>query len=406
MREATLTRSIPDRRCRSLGYFPAIVGAGALVVVVLGFSSCSRSSQAAHSPTSQAKVEVGVITAARKNLVRTIALPGTLVAFNQATLYGKVAGYLRSIRADKGDWVHRGQVLAVLEVPEMVDAVDQARAVYQQALADVSRAKAQADLQSITYQRFREVHSKDPDAVANQELAEYRSKFEVAEADVKLAEARVATAQANLNRSIALNQYASITAPFSGIITARYVDPGALIQAATSTMQGQPIVTLQELDTIRVYVSVPEVNVPSIRIGTPASLTTAAYPGRLFRASVTRFAEALDPATRTMKTEIDYHNPQHVLRPGMYAVVTLEIEKLKNVLVIPANALVLEGSKTSVWVVRDGTSHRLQVEAGLDNGAQVEIRSGLRGGEQVVVSGTGGLSEGTPVQASASSGEF
>jgi membrane fusion protein (multidrug efflux system) len=231
--ETTLTRCIPNRRRRSLRHLPAILGAGALAVAVLGLFSCSHSrssdSQAARSQTDQTKVEVGVETVERKDLVRTIELPGTLVAFNQATLYGKVAGYLRSIRVDKGDWVRRGQILAVLEVPEMVDAVDQARAAYQQALADVSRAKAQADLQSVTYQRFREVHAIDPDAVANQELDEYRSKFEVAEADVKLGQARVATARASLNRSIALNQYASITAPFSGVITARYVDPGALI---------------------------------------------------------------------------------------------------------------------------------------------------------------------------------
>src|SRR5207302_6287777 len=145
------------------------------------------------------------------------------------------------------------------------------------------------------------------------------------------------------------------------------------------SIQGQPIVTVQDLDAIRLYVSVPEIDVPFIHIGTPASLTTAAYPGRSFKAAVTRFAEALDPSTRTMKTEIDVRNPQHVLRPGMYADVTLVIETLQNALIIPDSTLAVEGSRKFVWVVRDGTAHRLQVETGLDDGTQVEIRSGLTG---------------------------
>ena len=150
--------------------------------------------------------------------------------------------------------------------------------------------------------------------------------------------------------------------------------------------------------------SVPEIDVPFVHIGTPASLTTAAYPGKVFKAAVTRFTEALDPSTRTMKTEIDVRNPQHILRPGMYADVTLEIEKLPDVLVIPDSALAVEGSKKFVWVVRDGTAHRVQVETGLDDGNQLEVRSGLEGGEQVMVAGKDGLAEGKAVQASSASG--
>jgi RND family efflux transporter MFP subunit len=356
------------------------------------------------SDSSVSKTKVGTLTVERKSLTHSISLPGTIVAFNQATLYGKVAGYLQSIRVDKGDRVRRGQVLAVLEVPEMADEVDHARAVYQEALAAVEQAKADARLQAVTYRRFNEVHAKDPDAIASQELDQYRSKSEVAAANVTLAEAKVATAQANLNRFIALNRYASVTAPFDGIVTARYVDPGALIQAATSSTQDQAIVTIQDLDTIRVYVSIPEVDVPFVRVGIPISLMTGAYPGRVFRSSVTRFAEALDPSTRTMKTEIDIRNLSHTLRPGMYADVTFEIAKPSSALVIPATALVVEGARRHVWVVRNGRAHLVAIETGLDNGREVEIRSGLNEGEQVVVAGKDNLSEGKSVDASLSSG--
>ena len=388
-------------------------GCRSLVVSLLGLTlpwhcACSRSTpadpQAAQVAARSGKIPIGVVTAQRKDLTRTITLAGTLVAFSEATLYGKVAGYVKSIHVDKGDTVRRGQTLAVLEAPEMLKEVDQAEASFREARASLDRAKAEADLQSATYKRYSEVHGKDPDAVSNQELDEYRSRSEVADAEVKLAEARVETARANHERLVALNGYASITAPFSGVVTARYVDPGALIQAATSSTQGQPVVSVQNLDTIRVYVSVPELDVPFVHIGTPASLTTAAYPRKVFKAAVTRFAEALEPSTRTMKTEIDLRNFQHVLRPGMYGDVTLEIEKLPNVLVIPDYALAVEGSKRLVWVVRDGTAHRVQVETGLDDGNQVEVRSGLKGGEQVVVAGKDGLAEGKAVQASSASG--
>ena len=395
-------------------HYPAnrfrFLGLAWLGVTLTWHSACSpytpadsRACGTAQAATGSGTVPVGVVTAQRKDLTRTTTLPGTLVAFSEATLYGKVAGYVKSIRVDKGDTVRRGQTLASLEAPEMVKEVDQAEASFREARASLDRAKAEADLQAATYRRYSEVHAKDPDAISNQELDEYRSRFDVANAEVNLAEARVETARANHGRLVALNEYASITAPFSGVVTARYVDPGALIQAATSSTQGQPIVTVQNLDTIRVYVSAPEIDVRFVHTGTPASLTTPGYPGKVFKAAVTRFAEALDPSTRTMKTEIDVRNPQHILRPGMYADVTLEIEKLPNVLVIPDSALAVEGSKKLVWVVRDGTAHRVQVETGLDDGNQVEVRSGLKGGEQVVVAGKEGLAEGKAVQASTAS---
>ncbi len=377
------------------------MGLTLLGAVVACLSACSHSTHGEpRTIPGSSKAPVGVVTAERRDLLRTIALPGTFVAFNEATLYGKVAGYVKTIRVDKGDAVRLGQTLAVLEVPEMEKEVEQAQANYREALASLNRAQAEGDLQAATYKRYREVHDKDPDAISNQELDEYRSKSRVADAEVKLAEARVETASANHGRLVALNQYASITAPFRGVVTARYVDPGALIQAATSSIQGQAIVTIQDLDTIRVYVSVPEIDVPFIHSGTPARLTTAAYPRKIFKAAVTRIAEALDPATRAMKTEIDVANPGHLLRPGMYADVNLELEKKSGPLVVPDTALVVEGQKTFVYVAREGKAHRVEVEIGFDDGAQAEIRSGLNGGERVVVAGKENLTDGQSVEAS------
>ncbi len=380
----------------------------ALLIGLISLSACSNWTRANSEPskpvTDGSKVAVGVVTVQQKDLVRKITLPGTLVGLNEATIYGKVAGYLRSIRVDKGDRVRRGQVLAGLEVPEMVKEVDQAQAAYQQALAELSRANAEADLQAATFERYQEVHRKDPDAISKQELDQYRSKNEVAQADVELAKSKVNTAHANVERLIALQHYAEITAPFNGVVTERFVDRGALIQAATSSKQGQPVLTLQDLDTIRIYISVPEVDVPFVRVGTTATLTTAAYPGKVFKAAVTRFAEALDPATRTMKAEIDMRNRDHTLRPGMFADVTLDIQTIHDAVVVPDSALTIEGSQKFVWVVRQGIAHRVQVETGLDDGAEAQIRSGVSKGERVVTAGKDGLSEGKSVEASTIAG--
>ncbi len=343
---------------------------------------------------------MGVVQAQRKDSVRKITLPGTLVAINEVTLYGKVAGYLGSISVDKGDKVRAGQTLAVIEVPEMAKEVEQSEAVYREALANLNKAKAQLELHAVTYQRYADVHSKDPDAISKQELDEWRSKNDLAKAEAQLAEAKVATASANRDRLVALDRYSRITAPFQGVVTARFVDPGALVQAATSSMQAQPVLTIQDLDTLRIYVSVPETEVPKIRKGNAMILTTAAYPGKVFKGCVTRFAEALDPASRTMKTEIDIPNPQGLLRPGMYGDVMLELEKHPNAVVIPDAALTTEGDSKFAYIVRDETAHRVALETGLDDGTNVEILAGLKGGEPVIVAGKEGLREGKPVEPS------
>ncbi len=373
---------------------------GAFMLLLSSCSGPSAGSRAASPQADQALARVGVVQAQRIDLTRKISLPGTLVAFNEATLYGKVAGYLRSISVDKGDRVRAEQTLAIIEVPEMAKEVEQAEATYQEAQAGLNKAKAETELQAVTFRRYLDVQSQDPDAISKQEVDEWRAKYEAARAEAQLAEAKVRTTRANRDRLVALNAYSRIIAPFSGVVTARFVDPGALIQAATSSVQAQPILTLQDFAMLRAYVSVPELEVPMIRKGKDMTLTTAAYPGKVFRGSVTRFAEALDPATRTMKTEIDIPNPQALLRPGMYANVTLELEKHPSAVVIPDAALLIEGDRKFAYIARGGTAHRVALETGLDDGNQVEVISGLKGGESVIVTGKEALAEGKPVEPS------
>jgi RND family efflux transporter MFP subunit len=310
-----------------------------------------------------------VIRPQRGDMIRSITLPGDLVGLYQSTLYAKVTGYLKSISVDKGDWVKEGQVLAVIEVPEL-----------QQRLA---RAKADMEVQHLTYQRLEQVWKSDPRLVARQ--------------DVDIAQGKYFEAKAQMDELEAMASYTRIVAPFDGVITGRFADPGALIKAggeqtASAPEQGSahpsggtsPVLSLASIDTMRTYVYVPQDGVASIRRGTPAKLTLQDLPGRSLEGSVTRYSNSLDLGTRTMLTEIDLKNPRHELYPGMYANVTLELERHRNALKLPEAAIGDSPDGKYVMIAQGGKLRRQGVTLGINTGKNAEIVHGLGGGETVV----------------------
>src|ERR1035437_551239 len=258
-----------------------------------------------HSPAEapqKAVTPVAVQTALprRGEIARTITLPSfRILAYQEATLYAKVSGYLKTLTVDKGDAVQEGQLLAEIEVPEL--------------LADETQYKAETAVSRTNYERMAEARQRAPDLVVPQTVDDLRGQWEVA--------------QAKLLRTQTLLQYARIVAPFTGMITARFVDPGAFIPAATagSTPQSAALVTLMDYRRVRVQVFVPEAEVPFIKNGVPAQVMVEELPGRPFPGTVTRFAHALDQATKTMLAEIEIANPTGDLRPGAYASLQLEI---------------------------------------------------------------------------------
>lgn len=222
---------------------------------------------------------------------RTVTLPGNVVPYYSTTLYAKVAGYLKRILVDKGDKVKTGDLLAEVEVPEL--------------LADRTQYQAEVGVAQVIYDRLAAAQKQAPDLVVPETVDEARGKLEVA--------------KAQLQRTETLLNYANIVAPFSGTITARFVDPGAFISQGTNgTQQNTPVVTLMDFHRLRIQVPVPEDVSVSITKGTKADITAQALPGREFHESVTRISYALDPAAKTMLAEIEMDNPGDVLRPGMY----------------------------------------------------------------------------------------
>lgn len=345
----------------------------AIIALVLGGCGSSREAP----PKAAPPVTVQTVLPRRGDITRSVTLPTfRILAYQEATLYAKVSGYLKTLTVDKGDAVKEGQLLAEIEVPEL--------------LADEAQYKAETEVARVNYDRMTQARQKAPDLVVPQTVDDLRGQWEVA--------------RAKLQRTRTLLQYARITAPFAGVITARFVDPGAYIPAATSGMPAQSaaLVTLMDFSRLRVQVFVPEAEVPFITNGVPVQVTVEELPGRPFSASVTRFAYALDEATKTMLTEIVLPNPTGELRPGMYASVQLEVEHKPEAFLLPAAAVLTEKAGSFVLLVRDGKAKKMPVRTGFSDGVNIEITEGVEPGQLVILARNQPLNDGEAVAATES----
>src|SRR3989442_459143 len=347
------------------------VALGTLTLTLL--CGCDRSSSSTRpaNVSSSAPANVQVVRPHIGEITRSITLPAEIKAYQQATLYAKVAGYLKTIPVDKGDEVKAGALLAEIEVPEL--------------LADLSKYKAEVEVAEIDYERVSEAQKKASDLVVPQTVDNAKGKLDVA--------------KANLERNETLLGFTKITAPFSGTVVRRMVDPGAFIPSATSgsAAQNAAIVTVMDFSKVRVQVAVPEPEVPFVAKDSPVKVTVDELPGRAFEGRVTRYAYALDDATKTMLTEIELANPKGELRPGMFATVKLVVERKSDALLVPLDALVVEKTKNSVFTVGDGKAKKVSVKVGFNDGVSAEIVEGINPGEPVILVGKQTLIEGQAV---------
>jgi membrane fusion protein, multidrug efflux system len=311
----------------------------------------------------------------RRDIVRSLTIPANISPWQQATLYGKVSGYLKWIGFDKGDVVKQGELLAVLDAPEIEDQ-------YKQAEADYA-------IKKVTYERYLSVWQDNHDIIAKQ--------------DVDVAQAAADSARHVRDSRRALLGYTKVYAPFSGVITARFADTGALIQSATgSATQAAPLFTIMDLSKLRIYISVPQETALLAKAGVPVTLTSRELPGREFKATITRTTQALDPSTRTLLVEVDLPNEKRELDPGMFVNATLFLEQHPNSLALPPAAIVSGKTRDEKWVfvVEQGKARRIPIRTGIDDGVWVEVVEGLTGEEEVVVVGKSGLTEGQAVRVS------
>jgi RND family efflux transporter MFP subunit len=363
------------------------------VFAILRYAFHSGSSESSAIPT------VAVAKADREDLAEDLWLTAEFVPFLEVSLHAKVAGYLKSISVDVGDEVKAGQKIAELEIPELEDDVVRSESAYQESLQDVKKAEADSAQAEITYQRLLGVSKDHPKLVAQQDLDEAKAKDEAMKGALGAARQQVESRQSDIKRTTTLRDYSFITVPFGGIVTRRYADPGALIQAGiSSNTQAMPLVDLAEQDKLRLVFPVPESVTPLVHLDAPVEVTVSAL-NQTFQGKISRFAGKVDRSTRTMHTEVDVLNPDKRYTPGMYAYVRMILHEQKNALAIPVQAL-LTGDHPSVLLVRnDGTIEERLVQTGLKTPEKVQITKGLEPGDMVITGNRKGVRAGQKVVA-------
>ena len=401
-----------------------VMGLAALCVLVAAIVvQRGRAGGGSRSNTSEGTISDGAVAYAavapvkRETIANSLSIAGQFVPYQNVELHAKVAGYIRKIYVDIGDRVHTGQVLAELEIPELVAQVDEAKAEVHRAEEEIQRAqsevqRAEADTVALHANAVRLVNTDkvQPGLIAQQELDDATAKDRASQARVDAAKSglagarqQLAVAQADQQHYAALSNYSRIVAPYDGVVTWRFSDTGALVQAGTSNTSGLPVVTVAQIDVLRLRIPVPESLASKVRVGDSADVHVQAT-GEHFTGNVTRFTDSLDPSTRTMQVEIDVPNPNYRLQPGMYADVQLSANSRPNALTIPIEAIRREDNKTSVLVV--DAQNRVQprdVQTGVESSNGVEILSGLNEGERVIVGNLGSYQPGEVVRTKAAS---
>jgi membrane fusion protein (multidrug efflux system) len=322
-----------------------------------------------------------------------VVLPGTVQAVQEAVVYARTSGYVQKYTVDIGDKVKTGQVLAILDTPDIDQEMRAAQAATAQARANIEQARTQRDLASKESTRYQTLAGSG--VVSQQDMEEHQAGYDAQSASLKAIEAARGTADANLQRLRELKGFATVVAPFDGVITQRAVEVGQLVAAGT----GQAMFKVANTSTVRVFVYVPQVYAPAIRVGDDATIMLRELPNRPFVGKITRTSGALDPGTRTLLTEIRVPNPDGALLPGMYAELALSANRVDMPLMIRPSALVADASGTRVAVVEHGEIKWHDVKVDSDLGDQVAILSGLGDNDEVVVSPSERLIDGLRVVA-------
>ncbi len=353
-------------------------------------------------PEAEKVASASVVSAKRSDLTSALTVAGQFQPYQDVDLHAKVSGYIRKISVDIGDRVHKGEVLAVLEVPELQDQVQGAQAEVRHSESQIGKAQSEVVSAESThaalhaaYTRLEQAAKQQPGLIAEQELDDARAKdlesqaqIDVAKAALEAARQQLGVSQANSNRYKTLSDYTYIIAPYTGVVTMRYADTGSLIQAGTSSnTQSMPVVRLAQSDLLRLRMPVPETDVPYIAEGGVVRVHVQAT-GKDFTGKIVRFSRDLNSTTRTMITEVDVENPDLVLSPGMYAETDIDLQHRSNALSIPTQAVVESGDQKYVLVVnKQNRVEKRTVTVGIQTANRSEITSGLNEGDSVIASG-------------------
>ena len=376
------------------GILIALTLAAALFAATLPRVRNEKQLNTAAAQTAKTPPRVSVVTARRAPATSEHVLPGNAQAFREAALYARTTGYLKRWLVDIGDRVSERQLIAEIDAPDVDDQLAQARSNLNLAKANLLVSDANLGLAKITLGR--DIRARD--ATTPETIDQDQAQVKTAEAQVESAKANIQANQATVQQYVDLQSFQKIIAPFPGVITARNVDPGALIIADNPTGMRE-MFHIMQTDPLRVFVNVPQVYATRIVPGQDAVVYQEQAPLKQFAGKVTRTANALDPNTRTLLTEVDVPNPQNALQPGMYLQVKFTAVRGVSAVMIPSAALVIRNDGAFVPVLdQQNRVHYRKVGRGRDYGAEVEILTGLDGGETVVVYPGDALPEGQEVE--------
>lgn len=340
-----------------------------------------------------AQVEVVKVTS--KNLLSMVKLPGEFLPYESVVLRARTAGYVEAVLVDRGSVVRQGQLLVKLSAPEIAAQVTAAESRVEE--ADAQRGEAEAQLASAqsTYDKLKKAAA-TPGAIAGNELVQAEKSVDAAKALVRSRESAMRAAQAAVTASKDMQQYLRVAAPFAGVITNRYVHPGALVGPGNDSSEG--LLELQQVSRLRLVIAVPETNVAGIVRGGHVNFTVPAHSGQTFSGVVARTSPALDAKTRTMSVELDVQNLRGLLSPGMYPEVSWPVRGQGAALLVPATSVVTTTERTFVIRLRDGRAEWVNVKRGVTDGEFVQVQGALQVGDVVVRRGTDEIREGSLVQ--------
>jgi RND family efflux transporter MFP subunit len=322
-----------------------------------------------------------------------LLLPGDARALQETAIFPRANGYIKRLHVDIGDRVKAGQLLAELEAPEIDAQLNESRAAEQQAAANVTKSQTDFELNKITYERYQSLAQTG--AVMSQDVDQKRSMYDQARAALDAAKANVAAAHAAVQNLTETKGFQKVTAPFPGVISARNYDVGALLNPSAGNKE---LFRLAQVDTIRVFANLPQSYVAAIHNGQEASFESRNYPGKSFKGKLVRSAGAIDPATRTMRIEVHFPNPENQLFAGMYGTLRLPVAGTQPALMVPTSAMIFKADGTKLAVVEDGKIRTQPVVVGRDFGTEMEILDGLKGDEQVVTSPGQRIADGVEVE--------
>ncbi len=373
----------------------AVVLVGSLVAATLPRLNREKELDAAAAQAANSPPLVSVATARRAPENTEITLPGNALAFREAALYARTTGYLKRWLVDIGDRVHEGQLIADISAPDVDDQLAQARANLVLAKANLQVSEANAVLAEVTLKRDLAAGI----GVSDQTIDQDRAQVKTTAAQIASAKANIQVNEATVQQYADLQSFQKIVAPFAGVITARNVDPGALVTADNPSATRE-LFHVMQTDPLRVFVNVPQMNAVPIAPGQDAVVWQRDDPVKRYAGKVTRTANALDPNTRTLLTEVDVSNPKDALRPGMYLQVKFVAMRTGPSVLIPSAALVTRPDGPVVPILDENRTVRYRkVQLGRDLGAELEVVAGLEGGETVIVHPGDTLAEGQKVQA-------